>query len=180
MKAAAALVGIPATMETAAGLAAASLTAGRICAWDAAMIEAAGVTAEGCAARKSARWSVIEMIVIEMTVIEMIVIAIGSIVGDVAIVVVHHSVAVPVGSPVVPAPAEAAENADADPQTEGDPGSGECFGITNPTRIVVDRFPVDIPRIVFRHVNHVGVRWLDRDRLTFRGHGLLWRARQVS
>src|SRR5882724_11009051 len=177
MKAAAALVGIPATMETAAGLAAASLTAGRICAWDAAMIEAAGMIAQGCAARKSARWSVIEMTVIEMTVIEMIVIAIGSIVGDVAIVVVHHSVAVPVGSPVVPAPSEAAEDSDADPQTERDPGS--CEWITNPTRIVFDWFPVNIPRIVFRHVNHVGVRWLDHDRLTFRGHGLLWRARQV-
>src|SRR5258708_9435990 len=172
MKAAAA--GIPATMETAASLAAASLTAGRICAWDAAMIEAAGMIAEGCAARKSACWSVIEMVVIEMvviemTVIEMTVIAIGSIVGDVAIVVVHHSVAVPVGSPVVPAPAEAAENADADPQTERHPGSGECFGITNPTRIVFDRCPVHIPRILFRHVTNVVVRWLALHLLTSRG-----------
>jgi len=94
------------------------------------------------------------MIVIGMTVIEMIVIAIGSIVGDVAIVVVHHSVAVPVGSPVCQ-PQPKPPKTDAIPKPKAIPGPANASD-HQPNPIVVDRFPVDIPRIVFRHVNHSG------------------------
>ena len=116
-----------ATVGTAAD---AGLAAGRICARDAAMIEAAegvGMNAEGrvastgpCAARKSAGVIETGMVVTRRSPIEMAVIAKGSVVidesrtvGDVVIVVVFHLAAVPVGSPVVPPPAKAAENPDA-------------------------------------------------------------------
>jgi hypothetical protein len=42
-------------------------------------------------------------------------------VRDVSVMVVHHIVSVPIGSPVVPAPAEPAGDADPDSQAERDP-----------------------------------------------------------
>jgi hypothetical protein len=101
----------------------ASPAAGRICARDAAMIETAegvGMNAGGCAARKSTGVTEAGMVVTRRSAIEMTVIARGSVVidesrtvGDVGVVVVFHLAAVPVGSPVVPAPAKVAENPDA-------------------------------------------------------------------
>jgi hypothetical protein len=75
--------------------------------------EGAGMNAGGCAPRKSARVTETRMVETTGSAIEMTVIAKGSAVGDVGVVVVFHIVAMPVGSPVVPAPAKAAENSDA-------------------------------------------------------------------
>jgi hypothetical protein len=104
----------------------AGLAAGRICARDPAMIEAAesvGMDAEGCAAstgpcaaRKSAGVIEIGMVVTRESPIEMTVIAVideSRAVGEVGVVVVFHPAAMPVGAPVVPSPAIAAEKPDA-------------------------------------------------------------------
>jgi len=106
-------VGSAAGMGTAAE---ASPAAGRIGARDAAMIETAegaGMNADGCVAGKSAVVAETSMVETRGSAIEMTVIAKGSAVGDVGAVVVFHPAAVPVGAPVVPSPAKAAENSDA-------------------------------------------------------------------
>jgi hypothetical protein len=67
--------------------------------------------------------------------IEIVAIDDGCAVGDVGIVIVDYAMVVPVGSPVVPSPAEAAEEADAEAQAEGNAGSGDLQSwIGVPTR----------------------------------------------
>ena len=107
-------------------------------------------------------------------VIEGVVIGEDSAVGDVGVVVENDSVAVPIVSPVVPAPAEAAEEADAIAEAKRNSRSGKIQPwIPIPTRPDPDRLSIHEPGIIFRHVNNLRIGRLDHDRLSLLGHGLL-------
>src|ERR1700679_2653335 len=99
----------------------------------------------------------------------------------VGVTTVSQAVAVPVGSPVVPTPAEATEQADADSQAELDPRSvKEESRVIDPARIEREGIPVDDPGIVFGHVHDLRVGGLNHDGISLSRDGLLGRAFQVS
>src|SRR6202158_4239412 len=99
-------------------------------------------------------------------------------VGDVPVMVVYHVVVVPIGSPVMPAPAKASE--DANSKAERNPWPLD-EGARNPDTSWIERegVPVDAPRIIFRHVNDFRVCWFNHDRLSLGRDGFLLRALQV-
>jgi len=106
--------------------------------------------------------------------IEGVVIGEDSAVGYVGVVVEDDSVAMPVVSPVVPAPSVAAKEADAKAQAKGNSRSGKVQPwIPIPAWPNPDRLSIHEPRIIFRHVNDLRVGRLDHDRLSLLGHGLL-------
>src|SRR5882757_3940649 len=157
---------------------------GRICVRDAAMIEAAeraGMFSGECAAcahrRVTGRSCVTKTSIAAKT---SIVIDEGRAVGDVPVVVVIQLVMVPVSSPMVPTPTKAAENSDADSDAEENSRPDEHVRTSDPTRIERERVSVDIPRIVFRHINDVGISGRNRDSLPLARHILLRRGLQVS
>src|SRR5207253_9244118 len=101
--------------------------------------------------------------------VEMVVADEGAAVRDIPVVVEHHAVAAPVGVPVVPSPAES--TVEADPETDSERNSragGVQAGVPEPAGVCDERRAVDQPRIVGRHVDHLGVCGLDHDRLTLR------------
>src|SRR6266446_8749699 len=82
-----------------------------------------------------------------------VVVAVGEspAVGDVPVMVVYQVVVVPIGSPVMPAPAKPSE--DANSHAERNPWPLD-EGARNPDPSWIrERVPVDDPRIIFRHVN---------------------------
>src|SRR5437016_1345413 len=82
------------------------------------------------------------------------------------VVVVPHEAVVPVEAPVVKPPAESAEEADAETESERNPGTDSVeAGVPEPARVSDDRRPVNQPWIVGGHVDDIGVRRLDHDRL---------------
>src|ERR1700732_4957048 len=74
--------------------------------------------------------------------------------GEVRVIAVNQAVSVPIRSPVVPPPAEAAEETNTNSHTEPDPRSveEESRG-PNPTRIERERITVDYPWVVLRHIH---------------------------
>ena len=99
-------------------------------------------------------------------------------VGDVPVMVVYQVVVVPIGSPVMPAPAKPSE--DANSHAERNPWPlDEGARNPDPSWIERERVPVDDPRIIFRHINDFRVRWFNHDRLSLGRDGLLLRALQV-
>src|SRR3979490_1931703 len=79
-------------------------------------------------------------------------------VRHVPLMVMHHVVVVPIGSPVVPPPAVAAENADSDPQAKRNSRPIDInSGNSNPPRVIRERIPVNDPWVVFRHVNDLRI-----------------------
>src|SRR5260370_22645651 len=109
-----------------------------------------------------------------------VVVAIGEspTVRDVPVMVVYQVVVVPIGSPVMPAPAKPSE--DANSPAERNPWPLD-EGARNPDPSWIERetVPVDAPRIIFRHVNDFRVCWFNHDRLSLGGDGFLLRALQV-
>ena len=101
-------------------------------------------------------------------------------VRDVPVMVMHHIVMVPIGSPVVPAPAKATEDANANSQAKGNPWAIDIeAGHSNPCWVVWKGFPVHDPRIVFRYVNNFRICRLNRDRLAVRRDSFLLGALEV-
>src|SRR5580692_7713573 len=95
--------------------------------------------------------------------------------------VVVDPVTVPVGSPVMPTPAIAAENSDPDSQAEVDSGTvDEQPRDRHPARIERERFAINEPRIIFRDVHDIRLRRFDYDRLPLVRDGLLRSALQIS
>ena len=91
--------------------------------------------------------------------------------GNVRAMVKPYRMPVPIGVPVVPAPAKAREKPDADAYTEVHPG-----GVGNdarPTGVKHHRRTVDDPRVILRHVHDIGACRFDHDRLPVVRHGLL-------
>src|SRR5207237_8635712 len=102
----------------------------------------------------------------------------GPAVGDVPVMVVYQVVVVPIGSPVMPAPAKAGE--DANSHAERNPWPlDEGARNPDPPWIERERVPVDDPRIIFRHINDFRVRWFNHDRLSLSRDGLRLRAAAV-
>src|ERR1700726_2204932 len=99
-----------------------------------------------------------------MTAAEVVAIHERRAMGMVAVMVVCQVVPAPISSPVVPPPAKAREDTDANSQTERNPWAiDEQAGNLAPTRIERKRCTVDNPRIVFRHVNDLRVCRFNHD-----------------
>src|SRR6267378_4112083 len=91
------------------------------------------------------------------------------VVSLIPVVVVPHEAVVPVEVPVVESPAESAEEADTETESERNPGADSVeAGVPEPARVSDDRRPVNQPWIVGGHVDDVGARRLDHDRLALR------------
>src|SRR4030081_168269 len=101
-------------------------------------------------------------------------------VRDVPLMVMHHVVVVPIGAPMVPAPAVAAEDADSNPQAKRNSRPVDVdAGHSNPPRVVWKRISVDHPGVVFRYIDDLRIGRLNRDHLSVRCDRFLLRALQV-
>src|SRR6266404_7078477 len=106
------------------------------------------------------------MIEVPAGVIEGVVISKDSAVGDVGVVVVDDTVAMPIISPVVPAPAKAAKEADSKAETKRNTRSGKVQSrIPIPAWPGPDRLSIREPGIILRHVNDLRIRGLDHNGL---------------
>src|SRR6266850_5168360 len=129
------------------------------------------------------RVAIVEVAVVKIATAAIKVVAIddGSAVGDVGVVVVNHAMAVPVASPVMPAPTVPSEETDAEPDSKSNPSPSQenpRHGI--PAWIGDDRIAVHQPGIIRRHVDHLRVGWFDDDRVALRRYLLLFIAIQVA
>src|SRR6266850_2475532 len=131
------------------------------------------------------RITVVEIAVIEVVVVEAVIKIVTiddrSAVRDVGVVVVDHSVAMPVASPVMPAPAVPSEKSDSEADSKSNPYSAQKdprHGI--PTRVCNDRVAVHEPRIVRGHIDHVRIGWFDDNGVALRRYLLLLTAVQVA
>ena len=108
------------------------------------------------------RVAVVEVAVIEIVVVEVVAINDGSAVRDVGVVIVDYPVAMPVASPVMPAPTISSEEADSKSNPEGNYGTGKKdSGHRIPAWISNDRLAVHEPRIIGRHVHDFRVGRFD-------------------
>src|SRR5713101_1755302 len=99
--------------------------------------------------------SVERVATIEVAVVEVVAIDDRSAVRDVGVVVVNHPMAMPVASPVMPAPPKSTEESDSEPDSKSNPCSGQedpRYGI--PAWICDDRFAIHEPGIIGGHVDH--------------------------
>ena len=107
-------------------------------------------------------------------VIEVVAIDEDSTVGLVGVVVVDNTSVTPVGIPVVPAPAKAAEIADSEAEAKSNSRSGKIESwIRIPAWPDSDRLSIHEPGIIFRHVNDLRIGRLDHNCLSLLGHVLL-------
>jgi hypothetical protein len=177
-----------AAMETASTMKAAPearLAASRKPSRDASMIEAtesAGVHATlAVGRRESMLWRptvksspMKPMIEPASASVEVIAINENSAVGHVAVVVEKDAVMVPIGSPMVPTPAKTTKKAKAEAEAKSNSGTRKVqTWIPVPAWPHRNRRAIDKPRIVFRHVDHLGVGRFDHDRRSVVGHLLL-------
>jgi len=125
--------------------------------------------------------SVVEVAVIEIGVVEAVAIDDRSAVRNVDVVVVDHSMAVPVASPVMPAPAKSSEEADSKSKPEGN-----CRAVKKdprywvPTRVGDDRRPVHEPGIIGRNIDDLRIGRFDDGGVPLRRYLLLFIAIQVA
>src|SRR6266481_2590069 len=99
--------------------------------------------------------SVERVAMVEVAVVEVVAIDDRSAMGDVGVVVVNHPMAMPVASPVMPAPPKSTEEADSEPDSKSNPCSGQedpRYGI--PAWICDDRFAIHEPGIIGGHIDH--------------------------
>ena len=102
-------------------------------------------------------------------------------VGDVRLIAVSQAVSMPIRSPVMPPPAEIAEEADPDPHSKHDPRPIEVEARSpNPTGVECNRITVDCPGIVFRHVNDLRICRFNDNRLSLGCDRFLLCGLQVS
>src|ERR1700681_4550231 len=125
--------------------------------------------------------AVVEVVVVEIVVTEVVAIDDCSAMGDVGVVIVNHRAAVPIVSPMTPAPTISSEK----PEPESDAKSNAHSGQENPrlgipSGICDDRRTVDEPRIVLRHVDHFGIGWFDDDGVALGRYLLLFIAVQMA
>ena len=127
--------------------------------------------------------AVVEVAVVEITAAAVEVVAIddSSAVRDVGVVVVDHAMAVPVASPVMPAPTKSSEEAHPEANSKSNPRPGQedpRHGI--PAWIGHHRVAIDEPGIIGGHVDHLGIGRLDDDGVALRCYLLLFIAIQVA
>ena len=129
------------------------------------------------------RVAVVEVAVVEITaaVVKVVAIDDGSAVGDVGVVVVDHAMAMPVASPVMPAPTIPPEETDAEPDSKSNPHSSQedpRHGV--PAWICHDRVAIREPGIIGRHVDHLRIGRFNDDCVALRCYLLLFIAIQVA
>src|SRR5713101_2706857 len=106
------------------------------------------------------------MIEVPAGVVKGVVISKDSAVGDIGVVVVDDTVAMPIISPVVPAPAKAAKEADSKAETKRNTRSGKVQSrIPIPAWPDADRLSIREPGIIFRHVHDLRIGRLDHNGL---------------
>src|SRR5258708_30056324 len=110
----------------------------------------------------------ITVAVAEITVAEPVVTKIPA-VGDPFTMIEERSTVMPVVPPVTPAPSKTPEEANSKSNTEGQSGAiPKNPGHRVPARVGNDGRPVDEPRTIGRHVDHLGVGGFDDDRVGLR------------
>jgi hypothetical protein len=129
------------------------------------------------------RVAVVEVAAVEVAAAAIKVVAIdnGSAAGDVGVVVVSYAMAMPVASPVMPAPTISAEETDAEPDSKPNPHSGQenpRHGI--PAWIGDNWVAIYQPGIIGRHVDHLRIGWFDDDRVALGRYLFLFVAIQVT
>ena len=123
----------------------------------------------------------VEIVVTEVVVTEVVAIDDRSAVGDVGVVVVDHGMAVPVASPVMPAPTISAEETDAEPESKSNARpSQENPRHWIPAWICDDRVAIHQPGIIGRHVDDLRIGWFDDDGVALGRYVLLFIAIQVA
>ena len=127
------------------------------------------------------RVAVIDVGVIEVAAVEIVAIDYGSAVGNVGVVVVDHRAAVPIVSPVMPAPPKTPEEADPEADSKSNPRSGKenpRHGI--PAWICKDRLAIHEPGIIGRHIDHLRIGRFNDDGAALSCYLLLFIAIQVA
>ena len=127
--------------------------------------------------------AVVEVAAVEVAAAAIKVVAIddGSAVGDVGVVVVNHPMAMPIASPVMPAPTISSEETDAEPDSKSNPHPSQedpRHGI--PAWIGHDRVAIHQPGIIGRHVDDLRIGRFDDDCVALRCYLLLFIAIQVT
>ena len=118
---------------------------------------------------------------IEVAVVEVVAIDDRSAVRNVGVVVVDRCSAVPVVSPVMPAPPISSKKTEPEADSKSNPRSGqEDPGHGIPAWIRDDRLTVHEPGIIGRHVDHFRVGRFDDNRAALRRYLLLFIAIQVA
>src|SRR5216683_7550926 len=127
------------------------------------------------------RVAMIEVAMIEVAVVEVVAIDDRSAVRNVGVVVVDRCSAVPVVSPVMPAPPISSEKAEPEADSESNPRSGqEDPGHGIPAWIRDDRLTVHEPGIIGRHVDHFRVGRFNDDCVALSRYLFLLIAIQVA
>ena len=144
----------------------------------------AGSTVESAAVVEAAATEVtvteIAVATAEITVMKSLVTKVPAM-RDPGVMVEKCPTAMPVVSPVSPAPSKPSEETDSKPDTEGEPNaSPKNSGDWIPAWVGIDRVPVHKPRIIGGHVYHLGVGRFDDDRIVLRRYVLLFVALQVA
>src|SRR5882672_3903463 len=143
-----------------------------------------GLRVRRCSAVKSwisAPVKPVFVVEIGVAAVEVVVIHDRAAVGDISAVIEHRVMAVPVVSPVIPAPAKPAEEADSKSSTEVESWAAKKdSGHRIPTWVRHNRIPIHEPRIVGWHVNNVRVCRLNDDRVSLSRYVLLFIAIQLS
>src|ERR1700674_2753186 len=127
------------------------------------------------------RVAMVEVAVVEVVVAEIVAINDRLAVGDVGVVVVNHPMAMPVASPVMPAPTISSEETDAEPDSKSNPRSGEedsRHGI--PAWIRDDGLTVHEPGIIGRYIDDLRIGRFDDDCVPLSRYLLLLIACEVS
>ena len=127
------------------------------------------------------RVAMVEVAVIEVVVAEIVAINDRPAVGDVGVVVVNHPMAMPVASPVMPAPTISSEETDAEPDSKSNPRSGEedsRHGV--PARIRDDGLAIHEPGIIGRYIDDLRIGRFDDDCVPLSRYLLLFVAIQVT
>src|SRR6267378_2557648 len=128
----------------------------------------------------------VEIVVARVAVVEVVagdVVAIDdrSAMGDVGVVVVDHAMAMPIASPVMPAPTISSEETDAEPDSKSDPRSSKEDSRNRvPAWICDDRLIVYEPRIIGRHIDHFRVGRFNDDGVPLSRYLFLFIAVEVA
>src|SRR5216683_731217 len=125
--------------------------------------------------------TVVEVAVVEVVVTEIVAVDDRPAVRDVRVVVVDHPMAVPIASPVMPAPPISSEKADPKADSKSNPGSGQedsRHGI--PAWICDDGLAVHEPGIIGRYINDLRIGRFDDDCVPLSRYLLLFIAIEVA
>src|SRR6267154_2117289 len=116
-----------------------------------------------------------------VAVVEVVTINDRPAVGDVGVVIVNHPMAMPVASPVMPAPTISSEETDAEPNSKSNPPSGKedsRHGV--PARIRQDRLAIHEPGIICGYIDDLRIGRFDDDCVPLSRYLLLFVAIEVA